>query len=143
MPLPPLSDGKSVSRRGLGRRPRVTQRTQRTFPGWGTVQRPSFHAVLFLQMEWGSIMILGMLLSTWAIAHTGEAAPAALGRGSDTKSVSRQNPLWSLSCADQENLHLDCRDLLSGKCETQARMRQNIPAKLLLENTSVSLTVLA
>ena len=124
---------------GFRRWPRSHRGHREPWVGDSPEAQPSFHAVLFLQMEWGSVMILGMLLSTWAMAHTGEAAPAGSGArvrhqvGVQSKTHSGLSPAQTRKTFAWTAV----RDLLSGTCETQARMRQNIPAKLLLENTSV------
>ncbi|MXQ94510.1 hypothetical protein E5288_WYG021618 [Bos mutus] len=70
--------------------------------------------------------------------HTQEKPPLlALGHGSDTKPVSRAKPtLVSILRRPGKPSPGLVWDVLSGKCETQARIRQNIPAKLVLKNTS-------
>ena len=71
------------------------------------------------------------------MGHTGEAAPAGSGTWVRCQASVRAKPtLVSLPRRAGKPSPGLVQDLLSGKCETPARMRRNIPAKLLLENTS-------
>ena len=103
------------------RRSRSHRGHREPWVGGGPEAQPSFHAVLLLQMERGSVMILGMLLNMGHGTHRRSRPCWLWGTGQTPSRCSEQNPLWSLSCADQENLRLD----YSGTCSLgSVKLRQ-------------------